>query len=269
MIGSNTMALVNRIETGGGHYYADDNGERILGVTSVCSKMPKPQLDDWKVASAVRLALQTDKHPKRKPLEGEALVKWCSDAGSRVAQKAANLGNGAHDYAESFLLGRAPDYETISASVRPMVDCFLRYVADWQPKPLLVERVLVHLDPKTGRPLYAGTCDLIADLVDGSRQVVDWKGATKAPRTSHALQMAAYAHATHWLDETDGSLQPMPEGITAAQVVLLNGGEFCYRAYDLDISPVTFSVFKSLLRIAKFEKMQDLVILNGPLEPPK
>lgn len=138
-----------------------------------------------------------------------------------------------------------------------------------------MEKVLVYVDPKTGQPLFCGTMDLVAkltaspkaldripnDWVDGETYLVDYKGTSSQPRSSHALQMAAYRYSTHYLGE-DGQLHEMVP-IDHAAVVLLNGGKkcgSCYRMYKLDTSPVVFSVFKSLLRIHNFQSIEDRVI---------
>lgn len=259
------VPLVRRVETNSGHIYLDDKDDRVPGVTTVLQNLPKPALIDWKVKSAVRLALNTDKHPKRKPLEGEQLVAWCAESGDRTARKAADLGTAAHDWAEAHMNGEDVDAEELSAAVRPMVDCYLRFVEDWKPSPVLVERLFVYVSPKTGRPMYCGTGDLVADLKDGNRWMLDWKGQTKSPRTTHALQLAAYANSTHWVDE-EGELHPMVQCDKGA-VILLNGSpDTCYRMYEADISKDTFNVFMYLLRIHRFMQHEDEVLL-GLVDP--
>jgi hypothetical protein len=100
------------------------------------------------------------------------------------------------------------------------------------------------------------------DWVDGETWMCDYKASSSAPRPSHALQTAAYRYSTHWIDE-DGSLQEMVP-VDHGAVILLNGGkgDSCYRMFKLDTSKVVFYVFKSLLTITNFQRMEDRVILR-------
>lgn len=266
------LPLVRRVEVDGGHYYLDDQNNRIPGVTTILKNLPKGALEEWRVRQAVELALDPTKHPKKRVLEGRELVDWCAGAGDRVARQAANLGNVAHAVAESELLGKPFDLsEEKNPKILKMVECFRQFVRDWEPVPVLVDGVpfvellVTYINPKTGRPEYCGTSDFCCTVLDGTVVLGDWKGQSKAPRSSHALQAAAYAHATHVvIDPEKGTLAPMPK-VDRAAVVLLNGGDedTCYRAFELDISKPVFSIFQSLLRIHRFCEIQDMTIM-GP-----
>jgi len=269
---------VERVETKTGHFYRNtETGKAIPGVTTILKALPKEALDTWRLRQAVGLTLKGDTAWGDYDPEGGKLVDWLIGAGDRVANTAADIGTNAHQFAEDYMTGNEPDLESLAKKERKHVDCFLEFVRDYQPDPVLVEKVLVHIDPKSGQPLYMGTMDLIAKLTwndesnpnrlpnnweDGLTWLVDYKASSKQARPSHALQQAAYRYATHWLDE-DGTLQPMvPVDKTA--VILLNGGGagHCYRGYELDSGPVVFSVFRSLLRITNFAKIEDRVILG-------
>lgn len=267
--------LVRRIETATGHYYADDKDNPIPGVTTILKALPKGALEKWNLRKAVSLAL-----------EGEGKWEWDGNgtvvdyligAGEREALQAASIGTNAHNFAEAHMLGLNPDIEALNKKERKHAECYLNFVDDYQPKPVLVEKVLTYIDPKTNQPLYCGTMDLIAQLhwndkndpsrlpndwVDGETWMCDYKASSSAPRPSHALQTAAYRYATHWIDE-DGSLQEMVN-IDHGAVILLNGGKAgsCYRMYKLDTSKVVFHVFKCLLTITNFQKIEDRVILR-------
>lgn len=161
------------------------------------------------------------------------------------------------------MLGNNPDIEALSKAEHHHAECFLQFVRDFEPQPILVEKVVAYIDPKTNMPLYCGTIDLVAKLNDGVVWLIDYKASSSQARPSHALQAAAYTHATHWVDVETGKLHPMPECERAA-VVLLNGGsgDRGYRAFELDVSPVVFSVFKNLLRIHNFSKIEERVIIG-------
>lgn len=258
-----TNQLVQRVETPTGHYYINpQTNQPIPGVTTILKALPKGALETWKIKQAVNLALKGEEAWKDKP-PGLDLATYLVAAGDREANKAANIGTAAHEFAELHMLGQEPVMESYPKKVQKHIQCYLEFVRDLDPQPILVEKVLTHIDPKTGEPLYCGTMDLVARLTDGFVWLIDYKASSGQARPSHALQASAYRYATHWLDETTGELIPMPETHRAA-VVLLNGGGTgkCYRAIELDAGPVTFSVFKSLLRVSRFEKIQDRVILG-------
>lgn len=264
---------VRRIETATGHYYVNDKDQAIPGVTTILKALPKEALDKWKIKKAVALALDPQAH---EAWDGSGtLVDWLIGAGNREAFKAADIGTSAHDFAEKHMLGEEPDYDALSKKVKKHADCYLNFVADYQPQPVLVEKVLTYIDPKSNQPLYCGTMDLIADLyaapglnrmsndwVDGETWLCDYKASSSQPRPSHALQAAAYRYATHYIGE-DGQLVEMPK-VDHGAVILLNGGtgNSCYRMYKLDTSKVVFHVFKCLLTISNFVKIEDRVILG-------
>jgi hypothetical protein len=273
-----TKPLVRRVETPTGHFYCDDKDNQIPGVTTILKSLPKGALEKWTLRKAVSLALEGEGAWKEYDCDSHGnFVDWLICAGEREANKAAYIGTNAHNFAEAHMLGLDPDIEALGKQERKHAECYLNFVEDYQPEPILVEKVLTYIDSKTNQPLYCGTMDLIAkltwndardskrlpnDWVDGEAWMCDYKASSSAPRPSHALQTAAYRYATHWIDE-DGSLQEMVH-VDHGAVILLNGGkgESCYRMYKLDTSKVVFHVFKCLLTITNFSKIEDRVILR-------
>lgn len=268
---------VRRVETATGHYYLDAKDNPIPGVTTILKALPKEALQRWSLKKAVALALEGQDKWEYNPASDGNLVDWLIGAGDREAFAAASIGTNAHEFAEHYMLGLNPDIDALGKKERKHAECFLHFVRDYQPEPVLVEKVLTYIDPKTGQPLYCGTMDLIAklywnddsdssrlpnDWVDGQTWLVDYKASSSAARSSHALQASAYRYATHWIGD-DGELHELPQ-VDHGAVVLLNGGDGnrCFRMYKLDTSPVVFSVFKSLLRIHHFMKVEDRIILG-------
>lgn len=267
--------LVRRIETSTGHWYANDKDQPIPGVTSVLKCLPKEALQKWQLRKAVDLALAGE---SKWDWDGRgSLTDYLVGAGDREANTAAAIGTNAHEFAEHWMLGKNPDIEALAKKERKHADCFLHFVRDYQPEPVLVEKVLTYIDPKTNQPLYCGTMDLIAklywdetsdlkylpnDWVDGETWILDYKASSSMVRSSHALQASAYRYSTHYIDE-DGQLQEMLP-VDHGAVILLNGGtgNRCFRMQKVDTSPVVFSVFKSLLRIHNFMKIEDRIILG-------
>lgn len=268
--------LVRRVDTsGGGHYYIDDKDNQVPGVTTILKTLPKGALEKWTLRKAVDLALQGE---SKWDWDGNGtIVDYLIGAGEREANKAATIGTNAHEFAELHMTGQEPDFEALGKKEQKHVRCYLNFVEDYQPEPVLVEKVLTYIDSKTNQPLYCGSMDLIAkltwndtrdstrlpnDWVDGETWMVDYKASSSQPRPSHALQTAAYRYATHWIDE-DGQLQEMVP-VDHGAVILLNGGkgESCYRMIKLDTSKVVFHVFRCLLTISNFQKIEDRCILG-------
>jgi len=270
--------LVRRIETDSGHYYIDDKDNPITGVTTALKVLPKAQLDKWTLRKAVSLALEGgDAWKGYNPDEGN-LTDWLILAGEREANKAAHIGTNAHNFAEEHMLGRNPDINALGKKEQKHASCYLDFVEDYQPEPVLVERVVTYIDPKTNQPLFCGTIDLVAKLtwndarnssrlpnswVDGETWMCDYKSSASAPRPSHALQTAAYRYATHYIDD-DGQLQEMVP-VDHGAVILLNGGkgESCYRMYELQCDKIVFHVFRCLLTISNFQKLESRTILGS------
>jgi hypothetical protein len=254
--------LIRRVETDtDGHFYLGPDDKPVPGVTSILKALPKTALEAWTLRKAVTLALKGEE--SWDVPEGVNPTTWLIDAGQREALKAAKTGTGAHNFAEQYMLGTNPNLENLNKAERYHAECFLQFVRNFEPEPILVEKVVTYIDPKRGIPLFAGTIDLVAKLNDSLVWMIDYKASSSAPRPSHALQASAYSHSTHWLDTETGELKPMVKCDRAA-VVLLNGGtaEKGYRAFELDTSEVVFSVFKSLLRIYNFGKIEDRVIIG-------
>lgn len=271
--------LVRRIETSTGHWYANDKDQPIPGVTTVLKALPKGALEKWTLKKAVSLALEGEDAWGAYDANTDGnFTDWLIGAGDREANKAATVGTNAHEFAELHMTGQEPDMEALGKKEQKHARCYLDFVEDYQPKPVLVEKVLTYIDPKSNQPLFCGTMDLIAELywneandptrlpndwVDGETWLCDYKASAGQPRPSHALQASAYRYSTHYIDE-EGQLQEMVP-VDHGAVILLNGGKggSCYRMYKLDTSKVIFHVFKCLLTISNFQKLEDRVILRG------
>jgi hypothetical protein len=158
-----TKPLVRRIETATGHYYADDKDNPIPGVTTILKALPKGALEKWNLRKAVSLALEGES--KWGGWDGNGnIVDYLIGAGEREAFKAADVGTNAHNFAEAHMLGLDPDIEALGKKERKHAECYLNFVEDYQPEPVLVEKVLTYIDSKTNQPLYCGTMDLVAKL---------------------------------------------------------------------------------------------------------
>ena len=85
-----------------------------------------------------------------------------------------------------------------------------------------------------------GTLDLVADLADGQRWLLDWKTTASGIWPESALQLAAYRNADFYIDD-NGDEQPMPPVDQAGCVWLSADG---YDLIPVDAGPDTFRSFR-------------------------
>jgi len=139
------------------------------------------------------------------------------------------------------------------------VDAYLKFVEDWKPTELLVEATVIN---RTLR--YMGTLDLIADLQDGQRWLIDWKTGASGIWPETALQIAAYRHAETYL---------LPDGGEADLPSVDATGALWLRADGYDLIPVRagwdeFRRFQYAQQIAEFVAMPREETIGEAMEPP-
>ena len=164
------MPIARRRNHGRGHSYEID-GRRVDGVTWVLSNgVPKPALIDWAARTVAGYAVDhwdelADETSKQTP--PRALERSRFDT-SRAAMA---RGTDVHTIAMQLASGEEVD---VPEAIAGYVDAYLRFVEEWKPAELLVEV------PVFNRAAgYAGTLDLVADLADGARWLLDWKTGDK------------------------------------------------------------------------------------------
>ena len=226
---------------GKGHSYSID-GEPADGVTTLIGDgMPKPALINWAA----------------KTTAGYAVDHWDELAGQTISQRlkalegarfadrdaAANRGTEVHGLAERLMHGEeveAPD------AIAGHVESCVRFLDEWQPKPVLTETVVGHR-----RWRYAGKFDFIADVPRLGRVLMDYKTSRSGIYGEVALQLSAYAHAEAYVDEHQDE-QPMADvghNLERAYAVWIRADG--YDLYPLDIGPDTFKAFLHVATVAR------------------
>ncbi len=219
-------------------YWLD--GKPIPGVTTIIGVLDKPAIPKWAAGQVaeyvadhpdgVETLRQMGRGPMIQALKGLPWQKR-DDAGTR--------GNILHDYAERLLHGH--DVEVDDEHI-PVMENALRFMEDWQIKPLLIEA------PVGSREhWWAGTLDLIAEYVhpvtgEPGTAVMDWKSG-KALYPEYAWQLAAYGHAE--FTGLGGDEAPIPECGAAFGVQI--------RADDYDVAPFAFGpdIYQEFLAIRR------------------
>lgn len=196
---------VRRKETKKGHHYIDANGTRVQGVTTVTDGgLPKKAILAW--GPRVTAEYAVDHWDELSAMSPSKRQKELESARWKDTDAAKDKGTLVHDVAQRLL---ADEEVEVSDEIAGHVESYIAFLRDFQVEPVLVERpVMSHQHG------YAGTFDLIADLVIPDRGVVraliDLKTSRSGIFGEIALQLAGYRYADVYLDE-DGVEQPMPE----------------------------------------------------------
>lgn len=222
------------------HHYVDANGVKIPGVTSILSDgFPKPALVGWGIKSVAEYAIDHwDDLAEEKPSERLKVLK-----GSPYADRdaAANRGTAVHALAEQLVHGAEVD---VPDELAGHVESYVRFLNEWSPEPVLVERTVVNYTVG-----YAGTLDLAARFPcwPGETVLTDIKTSRSGIFGETGMQLAAYRYAEFYVAD-DGSEQPMPsiDRVVAVHV----------RADGYDVIPVradeyVFSRFRHVAVVAR------------------
>lgn len=224
------------------HWYTY-NGSKLPGVTTVLKDaLPKPALIYW--ASRTVAEFVTDN-----PIEVEALrsapretmVAELKDVPWRERDEAANRGTEVHKLAEKLVKGEEVE---VPPELSGYVNSYVRFLDDWKPRPVLVEATVANL-----RWGYAGQLDLVADLPNGERAVMDLK-TSKGVYPETSLQCAAYRHAEIYLDENDTEQKLSDLNINASYVVHVRSNGYDVRPLESS-EDGPYKVFIHLLWLSK------------------
>jgi hypothetical protein len=243
---------LRRIGQGSRHRYELD-GEPCAGVTTILQNgYPKPALIGW--AANTTAAYAVEHWSELAELGLVARLDLLKRARNLDRGEAANRGTQVHALAQQLARGATVDVPEPLAGI---VDSYLRFAEEWQVRELLVEASC-----GSRRPRYAGTLDLVAELVGDQRWLLDFKTGAKDPRyPDTALQLAAYRHAEFYLD-AQGIEQPMLE-VDRAGIVWL-------RADGYDLIPVetgkdVYRTFLYVREVAAYRASNDVYPDPSPI----
>jgi len=227
-----------RVNRGRGHSYTLD-GQHVAGVTTILSRgLAKPALIDWAGRTTAGYAI--DHWAELAELQLSERLRRLERARFDARDTAAVRGTAVHQLAQRLAAGEEID---VPEELVGHVDAYLRFTEEWRPREILVEAPIFSRQFR-----YAGTLDLVADLADGRRWLLDWKTAGSGVFPDNALQLAAYRYADFYLDP-EGIERPLPR-IDRAGVVWL-------RADGYDLVPVNagadaFELFGHVQELARF-----------------
>ena len=221
-----------RINRGRGHGYQID-GTKAPGVTTIIGDgIPKPALVAWGPRMVAQfVADHIDELPGMLDSFGyDGFVDMLKRTPYNERDKAARRGTEVHALAEQIVDGEEIE---VPEELTGHVDSYIDFLNEWDVRPVIVEGVVVNR-----RHTYMGTFDLIADLGDGKRWLIDLKTTRSGIFGETALQLAAYRYAEHVI--VDGEEQPMPEVAACAGLWVRADG---YDLHPVDAGPETFRKF--------------------------
>ncbi len=242
-----------RVNRGRGHSYLLD-GAPVPGVTTILSAgYPKPGLINWAFDTASKYAV--DHWDELNQVGPGSRLAQIQKARYGDRDAAAVRGTAVHDLAHRLQSGQEID---VPEEYVGHVDAYLQFVADWKPRELLVESPVFSREYS-----YAGTVDLVADLADNRRWILDWKTSKGSPYPETALQLAAYRYSDFALVE--GEEVPMFKVARAGVVWLRADG---YDLIPLDAGAEAFEAFGHVQQVAQFRDEPLERWVGDALEPP-
>ena len=228
---------VRRHNVGSGHWYEVD-GHKADGVTTLLRQGMPPRLDKWAAEKTANYALdhwdELSQQPLSERLAAMLAARWAE------RDRAANKGTQVHKLARQLVAGAAVD---VPDELAGHVASYVRFLDDWEPDPLLVEATVVNRAVN-----YAGTLDLLATFprLPGETWLLDIKTGSSVYGDT-ALQLAAYAYAETYLDDS-GAEQPMIMPQVSAVVHVRSDG---YEVYRMPLDGAIFNLFRHVAFVAR------------------
>lgn len=229
------------------HQYAID-GKRVPSVTQVISDgAPKPALVGWAGREAAQWALLNV--GLIESLGPDEWVDFAAKANIRAMRSGGLRGTRLHAAAEAMIYGdplpeinpKTGEPWEWSEDERSTAEQIARAMDDWNLEPVHLEAVVFH-----DQHLWAGRTDLIARLPDGRQMLLDWKTGKSGIYPDQAIQLCAYAHATHIVIDGEDALMPQIDGCACIHV---SPNE--YELIPTRNDDATYDVFRHLMVIAR------------------
>lgn len=219
-------------------YYID--GVWAPGVTTVLSKaLHKEALLKWAPkAVATWVADNLDEVTEMRSWDRDTIIDELKETPWRQRDAAADRGTEVHGLAERLVKGELVD---VPAELEGHVNNYVEFLNTWEPRPVLVEGTVA--SRQWG---YAGQLDLVGDLPNGERALLDLK-TSKGVYGNMGLQLGAYRHCDRYLD-SEGNEKPMTDlGITSTYIVHVTAND--WNVYPIEADEHQYKVFTHLLWI--------------------
>lgn len=238
-------------------YYID--GVWAPGVTTVLKVLHKEALMKWAPkAVAEWVADNLDEVAEMATWDRDAIVNELKGKPWAQRDAAADRGTEVHELAEQLVRG---ELVNVPAELENHVNNYVAFLNAWEPRPVLVEGTVANR--QWG---YAGQLDLVADLPNGERALMDLK-TSRGVYGNMALQVGAYRHCDRYLD-ADGNERSMADlGITSTYIVHITADD--WNVHPIEADEHQYKIFQHLLwiyRNASNDTMKGW--LGGPAATP-
>jgi len=212
----------------------------VPSVTTILAKMNKPALPNWAAKSVAEFA--HDYSDQWLDLPRDAAIDMLKRAPWRDRDKCAAIGSAVHHAIEAHTTGET---SMVDPDLLPFISGALQFLEDLVAQPIHIEATIFNRTYQ-----YAGTCDVIARLVDGRVAVIDWKTSRSGLYPEVALQLVAYARG-EFIGNPDGSSEPLPDIDVGIGVHL--PGDATYTAREIELTERAWRTFTALRSVQKWK----------------
>jgi hypothetical protein len=223
------------------HYPYGD--KRLISVTSVLDRIPKPGLEKWKKWNIIEWMQNNPDRCQGKTAK-QILSYYEKEDRSSIS---ANTGTIAHEYLETGVR-----HDDTPSEVHPFLDQIDTFIEEYRPKIILSERTMYSL--KWG---YAGTADLVME-VGGKRYFADLKTG-KAIWPEVGLQLSAYKGSDFFV-EGEEEIPISDLGVEEDFGLVLHVRPDTYELRLVDIGSDVYNTFLSILDVYNWEIEQAGVV---------
>lgn len=253
-----TTPKIQTVSRGGSRFYVNPvTQDKVPGVTSILSMLPKPFLQHWAAKVVAEFAVDNFGAYSALVMNGQrqAAIDVLKGAPRRYTSERADIGSEVHDIYDR--LSRGEQVGRVSADAEPYIRHFDQFVKDFDPKFLMNEETVF-----SDAHRYAGSFDWIAEI-GGEIVVGDWK-TTKSTYPEVALQLSAYRHADY-VQRPDGERAPLPK-VTGGAVFHVSPDH--YELIPARCDEQVFEVFLALRNVVfEWDKELSKQVLGKALAP--
>lgn len=249
-------ARIRRVNRGRNHWYVDNDGVRVPGVTSVLSDgLAKPALINWAANTTAEYAV--DHWSDLSEQSPSARLNTLKKARYADRDAAARRGTEVHKLAEKLTNGEEVE---VPEELAGHVEAYVKFLDDFDPQSILTEATVYH-----ETHLWCGTLDMIADFPTlGRRLICDIKTARSGVFPDNAIQLAAYRNATHYIVRDD-ELPMIPVDGAAVIHVRADGCDLV----PVDAGPGVYRVFRYCQQLADWANNTSKGVVGDAITPPR
>ncbi len=263
---------ITRRNHGRGHSYRDEDGAKVPGATTLIGEgLPKGEgLTKWAIETTVDHML--DRWEEYSAMLPSERRKTALKARYETVSRAAARGTQVHDLADRLMHG---EKIAIPEGMEGYVQAAVDFIDEFDVQPVAVEFTVYS---ETWR--WAGTCDLVADLIDPEdpepdpalkrrvRWLLDYKTKEKESGVfgDAALQLAAYRCAETMVDPATGEDRPMIEVDRCGIVQIYKDGT--YRLVPVEADEAEYKIFQYAQQMALWRE-GNRALVGDPIPAPR